>query len=446
MGSGLTALTLLSGCSSTTGSSNRKTTEDSDDDGVPNEHDYAPKDPAVQSKSDIITQTYTSEATPTPTESPTPSVNPTPTAISTPKPTSTPTPTPTPTRRKTIQADSAPLEGNTHHPVEYSAEHATVRVYSELLNKSYPNGADLLAAVQGYPDTSRSDDILSYYRSNTFTPPSRGDTTVTVEFDTRVTTNVPIFYWFALIPSDKDYSSLNGDETDFLCETDRLRERNGDLTRSRHPDEPGDDTTRRYTRHSAEGCYALDFSGTSYSSSWDASFTTFKHGYIEDLNGQRYNDRRYYVYEALEDGLADEMGRILNEEAKANGITGDRQKIEFLIDFVQNLPYIPDDVSTGYDDYTKRHIETLVDGGGDCEDSSLMLASLLLSESFYYDTALLLLPGHAALGVKGSDDIAGTYFEKGGTRYYYIETTGRGWNVGEIPDEYRNEKAYVRVF
>lgn len=147
----------------------------------------------------------------------------------------------------------------------------------------------------------------------------------------------------------------------------------------------------------------------------------------------------------MDSGLADELGRILNNEAEANGITGDREKVDFLIDFVQNLPYIPDDVSKGYDDYTKRHIETVVEGGGDCEDSAIMLASLLSSEPFQYGTALLLLPGHAALGVKGSDDIEGSYYEKDGERYYYIETTGRGWNVGEIPDEYRNEQAYVRV-
>lgn len=68
------------------------------------------------------------------------------------------------------------------------------------------------------------------------------------------------------------------------------------------------------------------------------------------------------------------------------------------------------------------------------------------SDSFGYGTALLLLPGHAAIGVKGGDNIDGAYYEKDGNRYYYIETTGRGWSVGEIPDEYRGEKAYVRVF
>ena len=72
-----------------------------------------------------------------------------------------------------------------------------------------------------------------------------------------------------------------------------------------------------------------------------------------------------------------------------------------------------------------------------------MLASLLSSEPFGYGTALLLPPKHAAIGVKGGNDISGYYYEYEGTRYYYIESTGRGWNVGEIPDEYRGKEATI---
>jgi hypothetical protein len=436
----------LSGCSDTQPPNETETQVDSDGDGVPDKHDYAPRDPDVQSKSDVVTATSSRTSTPTQTSRSTRSTSADPYVdpITTPIP--TPTQTPTRSSTNTVQADSEPLEGIIHHPVEYSAKHATVRIYGELLDNSYPDGAELVAHAQGYPDTSRSDDFFGMGRSDSFSPSMRGETTISVEFDESVSSNVPIFYWFVLVPTGEEVSSLSGDDVDYLCQTDRIRERSGDVTRASHPDLPGDDTANsRYQRHSAEGCYMLEFSGESYRQSWNADFTVFKHGYIEDLNDRRYNDRRDYVYEALNEGLADELGNILNEEAEANGITGDRQKVEFLIDFVQNLPYIPDDVSTGYDDYTKRHIETLVDGGGDCEDSAIMLASLLSSESFGYGTALILPPGHAALGVKGGDDLDGYYYEQDGTRYYYIETTGRGWDVGEIPDEYRGEEAYIRV-
>lgn len=439
-GTGVAALGLIAGCTSDTDSTDTKTPHDMDGDGVPDEHDYAPGDPDIQSRSDVITETRASTATPTP--APPPTASPTPSVTST----LTPTATSTPTRPNTIQANSGPIEGVTHHADHYSDNHATVHIYGDLLSKSYPDGADLIAAVAGYPGTARSGDVFNTHRSDSFTPPSRGDTTVTVAFNASAEADVPFYYWFALIPSAADESSLNTNDAEFLCETDRLRIRNGDLRRSRHPAEPDDEGTARYSRTAAEGSYTLDFSGTSHGREWTVGFTALKHGYIAALIGQRYTDRRYYVYEALNDGVADELGRILNDEADANGITGARQTVDFLIDFVQNLPYVPDDVSTGYDDYTKRHVESLVDGGGDCEDSSIMLASLLLSDSFGYGTALIFLPGHAALGVKGGDNIDGYYYEKNGTNYYYIETTGRGWDVGEIPDEYRNEEAYVREF
>jgi hypothetical protein len=435
VGTGTTASTILAGCSDSRDTSRTTDQPDTDGDGVPDQHDYAPRDADVQSKSDVITETRTPTQTASSTARPT--ATPSPTATATPAPTATPRP-------RTIEADNEPIKGALHHAVEYSSRHATVRIYGELIDDSYPNGAELMAYVQGYPG-SQSTDILAAHRSDSFDPPTSGGSVVRVDFDTRVRADSPIYYWFVLIPAGRDPSDLDAENVDFLCETDRLEEHRGEISKSRHPDAAGDDTgSSRYTRHSAEGCYLLKFSGTSYRENWNASLTAYKHGYIQDINGPRYSDRRRYIYEALDEGLADEFGRILHSEAEENGITGDREQVEFLIDFVQNLPYIPDDVSTGYDDYTKRHIETLVDGGGDCEDSAIMLASLLSSEPFGYGTALILPPGHAALGVKGSDDLEGVYYEHEGTRYYYIETTGRGWNVGEIPDEYRGEEAYVQ--
>jgi hypothetical protein len=397
---GVVTIGLTAGC--TTDSSEAETPQDTDGDGIPDEHDYAPSDPDIQSRSDVLTPSPISTDTQTETRAPTAT------------PTSTTTATPKPSSPFIIQANSAPLEGVSHHPVHYSSQHATIRIYTELLNNSFPNGADLLAIILGYPGTARSGEVIDYYRSGTLVSMLRGDVSERMEFDTRVSPDVPFYYAFSLVPTGSDFSSLDPDEAEFLCETDRLTIRSGGLKRSRHPAEPGDDYTNRYTRKAAEGAYVLEFSGRSYSSDWNARFTAFKHGYIEDIIEQGYNDQRQYVYEAYNDGLANKFGQILNDQAEANGITGDRQKVEFLIDFIQNLPYIPDDVSTGFDDYTKRHLETLLEGGGDCEDSAIMLASLLISDSFNYGTALIFPPGHVAVGVKGGDNIDGYYFEKNG--------------------------------
>ena len=112
-------------------------------------------------------------------------------------------------------------------------------------------------------------------------------------------------------------------------------------------------------------------------------------------------------------------------------------------DFVQHLPYVPDDVSTPYDDYTKFSAETLCELGGDCEDTAILLASVLQSAPFEYDMVLIQPPRHMAVGIYGKDDLPGYYWEKDGRKYYYIETTGVGWGIGDLPEEYEDASAYV---
>jgi len=46
-----------------------------------------------------------------------------------------------------------------------------------------------------------------------------------------------------------------------------------------------------------------------------------------------------------------------------------------------------------------------------------------------------------AIAVTGDESVSGTYYTEGGSRYYYIETTSEGWQVGDIPDAYRGEEA-----
>lgn len=83
--------------------------------------------------------------------------------------------------------------------------------------------------------------------------------------------------------------------------------------------------------------------------------------------------------------------------------------------------------------------------GGDCEDKAILLAALL--RSLGYRTALLVFkgdPGHMAVGVD-CPDCWGSYYLKDGVKYFYLETTGPGWYVGEVPEEYRGERALVYV-
>lgn len=113
-----------------------------------------------------------------------------------------------------------------------------------------------------------------------------------------------------------------------------------------------------------------------------------------------------------------------------------------VVTFVQALPYTSDKVTTGYDEYPRYPVETLVDDGGDCEDTSILTAALL--NEMGYGIVLLEFPGHMAVGVKCSDDYPGTYYEYNGAKYFYLETTGNGWAIGQVPDEFKGSEAIIR--
>ncbi len=110
-------------------------------------------------------------------------------------------------------------------------------------------------------------------------------------------------------------------------------------------------------------------------------------------------------------------------------------EVSFVLAFVQEMPYTSDEESKG-DNYPRYPVETLLEGGGDCEDTSALFASIMGSPSFNYGAALLIIDDHMAVGIRGNEGVGGTYFQKGTKRYYYCETTGKGYAIGEVPDQY----------
>jgi hypothetical protein len=118
---------------------------------------------------------------------------------------------------------------------------------------------------------------------------------------------------------------------------------------------------------------------------------------------------------------------------------GETEVVSLVVAFVQSLPYTTDDVTTDFDEYPRYPIETLVDGGGDCEDSSILTSALL--DGMGYDCVLINPPGHVGVGV--ALDHSGTYWPYEGVDYYYVETTGEGWEIGELPEDYQGQGANV---
>ncbi|NQU34066.1 MAG: hypothetical protein HQ521_12595 [Bacteroidetes bacterium] len=131
----------------------------------------------------------------------------------------------------------------------------------------------------------------------------------------------------------------------------------------------------------------------------------------------------------------------LRDYAKENDLP-DEEIPYFIISFVQNLPYTSDDVTTGFDEYPRFPYETIYDDGGDCEDTSI-LASAMLTE-LGYGVALLQFPGHMAVGVKCDASSGQSYYSYQGIDFCYLETTGRNWEVGDVPSNIKSASAIVK--
>jgi len=120
--------------------------------------------------------------------------------------------------------------------------------------------------------------------------------------------------------------------------------------------------------------------------------------------------------------------------------------IDGLLTFCQDRGYFEPSIhyiGDGSDDFSKYPIETLAEGGGDCEDHSILFASL--ARALDYDVRISVITGHVFVSVKL--DTSPSYTTGWGIvrldgKYYTCETTGYGWLIGDCPEEYQSEPIY----
>lgn len=141
-------------------------------------------------------------------------------------------------------------------------------------------------------------------------------------------------------------------------------------------------------------------------------------------------------YVTLNDPFIKEIAQFLEKKANENNY----HLGKFLLSFVQGLPYV-EDYYTSFDEYPKYPVETFVERNGDCEDTSYLLASLFSAVN--YGTVLIQFHNHMGVGIKMVHQQSGYYYAIGDDWYYYYETTGKGWQVGELPKDYLYEKAKI---
>lgn len=173
---------------------------------------------------------------------------------------------------------------------------------------------------------------------------------------------------------------------------------------------------------------------------WDIKIPQALYDYYQQLPRPPTKNYSIYVTHPMDDIYLDALVERINNASQQAGYSK-FQTVIFAIAFVQSLTYTADSVTTPYDEYPRYPIETLVDNGGDCEDTSILMASLL--NSMGYGVVLILLPDHTAVGLLGGEGMYGTYWKYNGEKYYYLETTGLGWEVGEIPEKYEGTPAEI---
>ena len=125
----------------------------------------------------------------------------------------------------------------------------------------------------------------------------------------------------------------------------------------------------------------------------------------------------------------------IKDEAEEDGTS----KVRLAASFIQSLHYAKDS-GTGYDEYPKYPVETLVEETGDCEDTSYLAASIIAAMGI--DVVLVEFDNHLGVGV-WCDGCLGSYYEVDNREYYYLETTGEGWELGELPEEYQGKEARI---
>jgi len=168
-------------------------------------------------------------------------------------------------------------------------------------------------------------------------------------------------------------------------------------------------------------------------------YSHYKHSDV-DRSPFLYETSKMKAFVTSDDSTVAEIAGELKSLANNNGFDY-YETVDFALSFVQSLEYTYDNVSVGPNDYWRFSVETLVDETGDCEDTSILFASIM--EAMGYDAVLVRLPGHLAVGVLGHEGYSGTYYIYDGYRYYYCETTGTGWTMGRIPQRHRGQSATI---
>lgn len=179
------------------------------------------------------------------------------------------------------------------------------------------------------------------------------------------------------------------------------------------------------------GAYQWTYDGRSWSLTMPIPESLYL--YYSKMERAPVEDYSIYVTHPLDDDFIASIATELKKQASGRHYD-DEETVNFAASFVQNLKY-----ETEREEYPNYPVETLVDRGGDCEDTAILTAALL--QAMGYDAVLLRFSppkegdaGHMAVGVAVAGVSGGRSYSYDGQTYYYLETTS-SWPLGEIPPD-----------
>ncbi len=186
--------------------------------------------------------------------------------------------------------------------------------------------------------------------------------------------------------------------------------------------------------------FSWDYKGSTYTVSLRISLDDYN-GYstsdVTRTNGNEDQMRAMVTYD-------DKYVKELAHQFDVLGASMDRLgKANLLLSYVQAIPYMYDSDLNGRNEYWKYPLETIADGAGDCEDTSILFCAI--AKAMGYDTALMTLyasdiPGFTGaqnhcVGLLSVDGVTAyePYTTIDNVGYYFCETTSTGHDVGAIP-------------
>jgi|GEM_PF-2809920 len=165
-----------------------------------------------------------------------------------------------------------------------------------------------------------------------------------------------------------------------------------------------------------------------------------------------YGDFSVYVSDPSDDEAINFLASIFKNAAAENRFSHN-DTINLIISFVQSLKYTTDKATSGYDEYPRYPVETLIEEGGDCEDTAILMSSIL--KAMGLNVVMIQFQGRAGgqghigvgLAIQDPSSFSPPYksrlFTDEGVSYAYIETTVDNYMIGQMPEEYESASGQV---